>query len=177
MKIQEETLQIAIRRSEGLNEDESREIEEVEHLAFTGPEDNLDWASPQWFVVGKLSGRIVAVAGILKRRIRVGETLLEVGGVGGVATHPGHQRLGYGSALVQRAAIFMRATMKVDFGLLACRPNTTPFYRKLGWQPIQEEVVFDFQGTKRLLPEMTMLLSLGDEPWPEGKIDLCGSPW
>jgi hypothetical protein len=99
MKILGETLQIAICRSEDLSENESREIEEVEHLAFTGPEDDLDWAS------------------------------------------------------------------------------TAPFYRKLGWQPTQEEVVFDFRGTKRILPEMTMLLLLGDRPWPEGKIDLCGFPW
>jgi hypothetical protein len=52
----EETLHIAVCCSEDFSENQSREIEEVDHLAFTGPEDDLDWASPEWFVIGKLLG-------------------------------------------------------------------------------------------------------------------------
>ncbi len=173
----EETLQINIRHSENLSEIENREIEEVDHLAFTGPPDDVDWSSPEWFVVGKLAGHVVSIVGILKRCIRVGDTLLEVGGVGGVATHPDYQRRGYGSALLQRASVFMHIDLRVDFGLLVCDQDMVSFYRKLGWQTAQQEMVFDFQGTKRLFKEKTMLLPLGERPWPRGTIDLCGPPW
>jgi GNAT superfamily N-acetyltransferase len=172
-----ETLQIIVRHSENLTESESREIEEVDHLAFTGPPDDVDWSSPEWFVVGKLAGRVISIIGILKRAIRIGETSLEVGGVGGVATHPDYQRRGYGSALLQRAAVFMRADLNVDFGLLVCDQDMVPFYGNLDWQTVQDEMVFDFRGSKRTFQGITMLLPLGGRSWPRGTIDLCGTPW
>jgi len=173
----EETLQIIIRHSENLSEKENREIEEVDHLAFTGPPDDIDWASPELFVVGKLAGQVVSIVGILKRRIRVGETFLDIGGVGGVATHPDYQRRGFGTALLQRAAVFMQTEIGLDFGMLFCDQNMVSFYSKLGWQAAQAEVVFDFHGTKRLFRGETMLLVLGEQPWPSGSIDLRGTPW
>ena len=89
MKPKEKAFQIVVRHSENLTEDENQQIEEVDHLAFAGgPADDFDWASPEWFVIGKLAGRVVSIVGILKRRIQVGDTSLVVGGVGGVATHP-----------------------------------------------------------------------------------------
>jgi ribosomal protein S18 acetylase RimI-like enzyme len=177
MKPMEETLQIIIRRSENLHENENREIEEVDRLAFTSHMDDLDWSSPEWFVIGKLAGRVVSIVGILKRRIRVDGTSLEVGGVGGVATHPEHQQRGYASALLQRVAVIMRADLKVDFGLLVCDQDMVSFYSKLGWQIAADEMVFDFHGTKRLFREKTMVLPLSERPWPHGRIDLCGAPW
>jgi len=172
-----ETLQIIVRHSENITERENREIEDVDYLAFTGPPDNVDWSSPEWFVIGKLAGRVVSIVGVLKRRIRVGESSLEVGGVGGVATHPDYQRRGYGSALLQRTAIFMRADLNVGFGLLVCDQDMVPFYSKLGWQTTQDEMVFDFRGSKRTFDGITMLLPVGERPWPRGTIDLCGTPW
>jgi hypothetical protein len=47
MKTMEETFQIIIRHSENLSEKENRETEEVGHLAFTGPPDDIDWSSPE----------------------------------------------------------------------------------------------------------------------------------
>jgi aminoglycoside 2'-N-acetyltransferase I len=177
MKTVRDTFQIIIRRYDNLDENENREIEEVAHLAFTDPEDELDWSDPKWLVVGKLAGRIVSIVGILTRHIRVGETTLEVGGIGGVATLPDRQQHGFGSALLQRAAEFMRDELKVDFGLLICDQEMVSFYSKLGWQTVEGQVVFDFHGTMRALREITMRLPLGDSYWPEGTIDLCGAPW
>ena len=160
-----------------INGNENREIEEVDQLAFTGPEDEFNWSSSEWYATGKLAGRIVSIVGILKRRVQVGEIMLEVGGIGGVATHPDYQRLGFGSAVLQGAAEFMRHELQVEFGLLVCDPDMVTFYSKLGWQIAHSEMVFNFQGSKHVFQGITMVLPLGARPWPEGKIDLCGFPW
>jgi GNAT superfamily N-acetyltransferase len=173
----EEALRLTIRPSNEFDEDENRQIEAVDRLAFAGSEDDLDWASGEWLAVGKLAGQIVCITGILKRRIQVGEMALDVGGISGVATHPDHQRHGFGSLLLQRAAEFMGADLHVDFGFLVCGKQTIPFYSKLGWEVVEAEMVFDFRGAKRLFQGTIMVLPLGEKCWPAGRIDLCGAPW
>lgn len=172
-----ESFQVIICHSEHLNENENREIEEVGHLAFTGPGDEIDWSSPEWYVLGKMKGRVVSVVGILKRRIQVGEIPLDIGGISGVATHPDHQKQGFGSVLLRRAAEFIHQDLHIDFGLLVCAPDTVTFYSKLGWQIVEDEMIFEFQGTKHTFTGKTMVLPLGERPWPKGTIDLCGPPW
>ena len=173
----EEALQITICPSKDFNEDEQREIDEVDRLAFSGSEDGIDWSSPEWWAVGRLAGRIVSITGILKRRVQVGERTLVVGGISGVATHPDHQRRGFASALLRQAAEFMHADLKVAFGFLVCGEHTVPFYGKLGWEVVEAEMVFEFRGAKRLFQGTMMVLPLGEKLWPAGKIDLCGLPW
>ena len=170
-----ESFQAIVCHSEHLNENESREIEEVSHLAFTGPEDEIDWSPPEWYVLGKMKGQVVSVVGILKRRIRVGEISLDVGGIGGVATHPDHQKQGFGSALLQSAAEFIHQDLHIDFGLLLCAQETVTFYSKLGWKIAEEEMIFECQEPG--FDGITMVLPLGGRPWPKGTIDLCGPPW
>lgn len=177
MNPMDETFQISISQSERLSEVELREIEEVDQSAFTGPEDDIDWSGSEWHVIGRLAERIVSIAGILKRRIRVGEVTLEVGGIGGVATHPDYQKHGYGSAVMQRAAEFMQDDLHVEFGLLVCDQETASFYGKLGWQISPAELVFNSKGTKQIFQDITMVLPLSSRPWPVGRIDLCGTPW
>ena len=171
------TFRITISPSDEIGEDEGREIDEVDQLAFSGPEDEIDWSNPQWYVIGKLAERIISIVGVLKRRIRVGKITLEVGGIGGVATHPDYQQHGFGSAVMQSAAEFMRDDLQVEFGLLVCGQETVSFYGKLGWQIAGAEMVFDLHGSKQVFQGITMVLPIGPRPWPEGTIDLCGAPW
>jgi GNAT superfamily N-acetyltransferase len=173
----EELFQVIIRHSVDLNENENREIEEVDRLAFAGEEDDIEWSSSEWYVLGKKTGRIVSLVGILKRGIRVGEIALEVGGVGGFATHPDHQRHGFGSAVLKRAAEFMRDDLQVEFGLLVCGQDMIAYYGKHGWQIAEAEMVFTSQGIKHVFHDIIMVLPLGERAWPKGMIDLCGKPW
>jgi aminoglycoside 2'-N-acetyltransferase I len=171
------TFKITISHSDEISENEGREIEELEQSAFNDPEDEIDWANSEWYVTGKLVERIVSIVGILRRRIRVGKITLEVGGIGGVATHPDYRQCGFSSALLKRAAEFMRDDLQVVFGLLVCDQEMVSFYRKLGWQISHAELVFDLHGSKEVFQGITMVLPLGSSPWPEGVIDLCGAPW
>jgi len=169
--------QISIRHAEALSEHENQEIEEVERLAFTDPEDDIEFSNSEWYVMGKLGKQVVSTAGILKRYIRVGEITLEVGGIGGVATRPDYQKQGFGTAVMQSAAEFMREDLQVEFGLLFCDHETAIFYGKLGWQIARAELVFVSHGSKLIFEGVTMVLPLDSRPWPEGAIDLCGAPW
>jgi GNAT superfamily N-acetyltransferase len=128
-------------------------------------------------VLGKIAGGIVSVVGILKRRIQVGEIILEVGGIGGVATHPDHQRHGFASALLRGAAEFIREDLHIEFGLLFCDHDKITFYSKLGWQVVEAEMTMEIHGKKQVFDGIALVLPLGARPWPEGTIDLCGHPW
>lgn len=173
----EENLQVVIRHTDELKESERREIDEVDHLAFMGEEDEIEWSPSEWYVLGKLAGRIVSHVGILKRRIRVGELFLEVGGVGGFATLPDYQQRGFGSTVLRRADEFMRLDLRLEFGLLVCGQDMIAFYSKHGWQITDAEMLFLSHGTKHVFHDTIMVIRLGERPWPEGTIDLCGAPW
>jgi GNAT superfamily N-acetyltransferase len=172
-----EPFQVIICHTGDLKENESQGIEVVSHLAFTDLEDEIDWSPPQWWVLGKIAGGIVSVVGILKRRIQVGEIILEVGGIGGVATHPDHQQHGFASALLRGAAEFIREDLHIEFGLLFCDHDRITFYSKLGWQVVGAEMTMEIHGEKQVLDWIAMVLLLGERAWPEGTIDLCGAPW
>jgi GNAT superfamily N-acetyltransferase len=160
-----------------MNDAERCEIEELEQTTFDYLEDEIDWAIPEWYAIGKLAERVISIVGVLKRRVEVGEITLEIGGIGGVVTHPDHRQHGFASALLRSAAEFMRDDLQVEFGLLLCNPDKVDFYGRLGWQIALAEMVCDLHGSKEIFDGITMVLPLGSKPWPEGSIDLCGTPW
>ena len=171
------TFRIMIRRPDDLSKNDRREIEELEQSAFNDLEDEIDWSNSEWYVTWKYAERIISIVGVLKRRIRVGKITLDVGGIGGVATHPDYRQRGFSSALLKRAAEFMRDDLQVQFGLLVCDQEKVNFYGRLGWQIVGAEMLFDLHGSKQVFQGITMVLPLGSSPWPEGVIDLCGAPW
>jgi predicted N-acetyltransferase YhbS len=179
-----DVFEITIKRAAELSPEEETRVTEVDHLAFSAPdsqpsedEQDIEWSSPDWLVLGWLDGQIVSLLGIVRREIRVGDETLPVAGIGGVATHPEFQRRGLAARLMERAAGFMREELKVPFGLLVCSDLRQPYYARLGWQPVAEPMVFDWRGSKRVFPENTMIFTLGDRSWPIGTVDLCGKPW
>lgn len=158
------------------------QIDELDHLAFSGEVHDADfntiqWASHDWMALGSLDGELATQFCLLKREIRVGEQPVWVAGVGGVATHPSWRRRGLASQLLRAAEIFMRETLKVPFGLLICADETQPVYARCGWQTIAHSLVFIQNGQPRHLPTCVMCLPLTGQPWPVGEIDLCGLPW
>ncbi len=176
---------IFIKRAGTLTADESAQANEADSLAYSAPDgglavediNHIDWADPFWYVLGRLDGRIVSMVGVLTRKIRVGQQVITVAGVGGVATHPDYQRRGLAGQLMQRAADFMRDELRVPFALLVCSDLRVHYYAKFGWQLIGSQMRFDYQGKKRTFKDNVMVLSLAGESWPEGTVDLCGNPW
>ena len=78
-----------------------------------------------------VSDKVVSTLRVWERRIRVGDSLVTMGGIGGVCTHPNYRGVGYASALMQDTVDYLR-TIGCDLGaLFTIIPEA--FYRRLGW--------------------------------------------
>ena len=81
--------------------------------------------------------RVVATLRIWERRMRVGSSIVTMGGIGGVCTHPDYRGLGYATALMQNAIEYMQ-TANYDIGVLfSIIPGK--FYGNLGWTSLPLE--------------------------------------
>lgn len=87
---------------------------------------------PQTRVV-VVNDRVVSTLRVWERRMRVGASLVTMGGIGGVCTHPNYRGVGYASALMRDSIGYLRAT-GCDLGVLfTIIPDA--FYSGLGWTP------------------------------------------
>ncbi|MDE0469769.1 MAG: GNAT family N-acetyltransferase [Candidatus Poribacteria bacterium] len=85
---------------------------------------------PQTRVV-VVNDTVVSTLRVWERRMRVGASLVTMGGIGGVCTHPGYRGVGYASALMRDTVDYLRTT-GCDLGVLfTIIPET--FYQRLGW--------------------------------------------
>ena len=78
-----------------------------------------------------VNGSVVSTLRVWERRIRLGASLVTVGGIGGVCTHPHYRGVGYASALMRDTIDYLQTT-GCDLGVLfTIIPEA--FYRQLGW--------------------------------------------
>lgn len=99
----------------GLTPELQREFDALDRLAFGEMDSelsNIQWATPDWVLLGYLQDQLVTQLCIPKREIKVGHERIWVAGLGGMATHPDFQHKGLGSALLAAAAAFMRKKNK-----------------------------------------------------------------
>jgi len=162
----------------------NQQIAALDHIAFAGddidddPEfSSVKWTSPDWMALGFLHGELVTQLCLPKREITVGTEQVWVTGIGGMATHPNHQHMGCGSALLRATESFMRDEIQVPFGLLICADSTRQFYALTGWQDVADMLYYRQENKKLMLHTSVMILELNNQKWPAGEIDLCGSPW
>ena len=85
---------------------------------------------PQTRVV-VVNDTVVSTLRVWERRMRVGASLVTMGGIGGVCTHPNYRGVGYASALMRDTIDYLRL-IGCDLGVLfTIIPEA--FYRQLGW--------------------------------------------
>ena len=78
-----------------------------------------------------VNDNVVSTLRVWERRMWVGASLVTVGGIGGVCTHPNYRGVGYASALMRDTIDYLR-TIGCDLGVLfTIIPEA--FYRRLGW--------------------------------------------
>ncbi|MFG3026764.1 GNAT family N-acetyltransferase [Streptomyces sp. NPDC048254] len=121
--------------------------------------------------------RLVAHAGLLRLPVAIGDAETEVVGVGGVAVAP--EMRGQGLArLVVTAALDHARTMGPQHALLFCRPPLVPLYQRLGWHPLDKEVLVEQPETRLVtMPLRTMVTPLRDyAPWPSEPVRLLSLP-
>ncbi len=99
-------LEIVFKPLEELTPLELEEMNEVDHLAFYEEDGDENWwqhwASPTLRWLGKVDGMVVSTVGLIRREILVGGNPFQIGGIGGVATRPDKQCLGYAASGVRR---------------------------------------------------------------------------
>lgn len=78
-----------------------------------------------------LDGLLVSCLTIVEADLWIGEALVRVGGIAGVATRQTHRRQGHGSRLLVGTLPFLREQGCVLSGLY---PFEYEFYRRLGWE-------------------------------------------
>jgi aminoglycoside 2'-N-acetyltransferase I len=126
---------------------------------------------------------LAAHVGFQRRRIAVGTDDVMVAGTGGVLVDERSRGTGLGRRVMRHAQKVMRDKPGVDFGFLGCRKEVVPFYESAGWVHVY--------ATERCLPradQRTTVVTQGGpilicsaqrdaSEWPEGDIDLRGTPW
>jgi aminoglycoside 2'-N-acetyltransferase I len=135
------------------------------------------WAETDFYVILSLEEQLAGRLGILDRQVSVGGATVRVGGIGGVATKPEFRHRGVASAMLARAAEFMKNDLGVEFGFLLCRHEVSPVYAKMGWITVAGPTTFTRAGVTATYPHDTMILPLVEKTWPAGPIDMLGLPW
>ncbi len=81
-----------------------------------------------------VNDRVISTLRVWERRIRVGASLVTMGGIGGVCTHPHYRGVGYASALMRDTIDYLQTTGG-DLGVLfTIIPEA--FYSRLGWTSV-----------------------------------------
>jgi aminoglycoside 2'-N-acetyltransferase I len=135
------------------------------------------WAEPDFYLILNLEEQLAGRLAILDRQVSVGGAMVRVGGIGGVATKPGFRHRGVASAMLARAAEFIKSDLRVEFGLLLCRHGVSPVYAKMGWAIVPGPTTFARAGVTARYPNDTMILPLAQKSWPSGPINMLGLPW
>ena len=135
------------------------------------------WAPADYYVLINRDGQFAGRLGVLDSKVSVGNQIIRVGGIGGVATKPGFRHRGVASAMLARAAEFMKNDLGVEFGFLLCRHEVSPVYAKMGWIIVAGPTTFTRAGVTATYPNDTMILQFTCKEWPPGSIDMMGLPW
>lgn len=140
------------------------------------------WAAVQWadaehrFVLSQ-GGQPVSHAALHIREGLANGRPVRLAGIGGVMTHPAHQKQGHARRLLQ-AAIEEASRQQADFALLVCEKKNIGFYEAQGWRVFPGHMIDQQSGASRewtLSP--VMVRDLGRRAPRGGMIDLRGLPW
>ena len=98
-----------------------------------------------WFYQDRLASMIV----VYSMKVNVHDTIIDMGGITGVATYPEYTGRGLIHALMRHALDYIhRNGMLLSF----LYPYSIPFYRKMGWEIVSDKLSFTVKDTQ--LPKM-----------------------
>ncbi|MFI5819986.1 GNAT family N-acetyltransferase [Streptomyces rishiriensis] len=144
---------------------------------FGAAPTGLTWLPKEEHFGIRHEDRLVAHTGLLRLPVAIGDTKTEVVGVGGVAVAPSMQGQGL-ARLVVTAALEHARTMGPQHALLFCRPPLVSLYQRLGWHPLDRDVLVEQpEGRLAIMPLRTMVTPLHDNArWPSEPVRLFSLP-
>jgi aminoglycoside 2'-N-acetyltransferase I len=140
--------------TERLTAEEIVQLRELLWAAFPAGEEAFtedDWQHAiggQHFLVD-VGGTIVSHASVVERELHVAGQPVRTGYVEAVATAPGHQGHGYGSAVMREATAYILEW----FELGALGTGKHGFYERLGWQTWRGPTFVQAPGSPRRTPD------------------------
>ncbi|MEM8695059.1 MAG: GNAT family N-acetyltransferase [Pseudomonadota bacterium] len=139
---------------------------------------DVDWSDADRWILGYLGDDLVASAGVHRRSVLVGSEAMTIAGIGGVKTHPDHQKLGYASRVLEETLALIETEIAPDFSLIFVETHNRPFYQKRGWRVFDGTVIVEQHGERIAFPEQGTMVRDGTAHAPlSGTIDLRGKPW
>jgi GNAT superfamily N-acetyltransferase len=119
----------------------------------------------------------VSHTAVLKHPAIANDSVVLIGGIGGVVTIPEAQGRGYATVLVRHATEFLRDQWHVDFALLFCIDRMVGYYERLGWRKVSCEVLIDQPAGKIRCPFHVMTCAFNDQFETIETLDLGSAPW
>ncbi len=160
------------------------EYDRLDRAAFSGPDHDPapgdppeEWDSVDLHCFGLLDGRMVSHAGLVERPILVAGQPFTAAGVGGVCTHPAHQRRGYARQVMDEIRRAILEDPRVHLGLLFCAAERIAYYASCGWERRTDPLYALQFGRRVRFHAAYMLLLKPGIPIPPGEIDIQNIPW
>lgn len=123
------------------------------------------------------AGRLVASTGIVMAEVEVDHERFSVVGLGGVIVTAQYRGRGLGRQVVQ-AALAKATKLGPAFALLFCHEDRAGLYRKLGFSPVDAEVVVWQAAGYVSMTQQTMWRPLhGAREWPPGDVVVHSLPF
>ena len=94
-----------------------------------------------WFYKERLASMIV----VYSMQVNVHDTIMDMGGITGVATYPEYTGRGLIHSLMHRAIDYMHSKR---FPISFLYPYSIPFYRKMGWEIVSDKLSFTVKDTQ-----------------------------
>ncbi len=144
---------------------------------FIDDEDETIWSNVDWHILGWLDNKLISHIDILERIVIVGGDKIPIAGIGGVVTKLEWRGRGIASRLMREANRFMAHEMAIEFGLLMCDQKRVSFYQELGWELVENTLVYDQPSGEEIFGDQVMIYPIKGRKFPVGKIDVRGYPW
>lgn len=141
------------------------------------PVRRREWRTAQWCVLVTDEDMVASYTGIVIVDGEANDEPVEIGGLGGIATHPDHRGRGLARSSIDIALQHMMDS-GVDFALLVCRDQLVPYYEALGWRLFAGTTTNRQWGETEVFTFNRVMLIDVAGPSPEsGTIDVAGPLW
>ena len=173
------TLRLQLSSIAALSGDDRQRIAQLMQAVY--PEQHSgstrEWATGEFCIRGWNSrGELVSYLRICRATAHLDGAPIQLGGIGGVKTHPDHRGSGYASACI--AAAMKKLADIADFGLLVCRDELVGFYEERGWRLFPGQFIVRQFGEREVFTfNQVMVCDLASEAAVGGVLELAGPPW
>jgi GNAT superfamily N-acetyltransferase len=129
-----------------------------------------------WYVAAAIGDSHVSIAGVVERMGTIDGSPAHLGLLGAVLTPPSFRRRGLATMVVRQATSLIEDGLDCEFAVLTCGEELVPFYERLGWGVVANQLAFERFGVRRLVDAKVMVHEPEKRSLTPGVIDVGGLP-